>query len=430
MSFSTALSGIRAATLDLEVIGNNIANVSTTGFKQSRAEFADVYAASALGTASTAIGKGVRLQAPAQQFTQGNITFTDNVLDLAINGNGFFMLREPAGSIVYGRAGNFKVDRDDFIVDGNGYRLMAASLDGEMLADGLRIDRSYQNPNATTDIDAVFNLDSRQEAPPAILAFDVTDPDSFNHTTSTTVYDSLGNPHTLTAYFRKNEDDPGATPPVFNSWQVHLRVNGQEVSQMVDPDGDPSDPANLNPFLGGLQFQTDGRLPPLTGMFNGLVFEPPQGVEAGADIMVFDFDMSNSTQFGSNFSVTQLAQDGYTTGQVRTIDVGGDGRILVRYTNGQSQALGQILLANFPNAQGLQALGDTVWAETIASGAAVVSAPQTGGLGTIQSGALEESNVDLTESLIRMIIAQRNFQANAQMIRTTDTVTQTIIQIR
>ncbi len=408
MSFNTALSGIRAASGDLGIIGNNIANANTTGFKGSRADFADVYAASMMGAPGTAIGQGVRLQGAAQHFGQGNISFTGNALDLAVNGRGFFQLSDASGASVYSRAGNFHLDRDGYVVNSDGLFLMARGADQNGAITGgigpMRIDTSYAQPNPTTALNANLNFDARSGETDSAWALigGAPDPAGYNSTTTTSVYDSQGNPHDITLYYSKQ--DPATSP---NSWTVRTMIDGvvQDTTTVVfNDDGSYSSPATIN-----------------------LSWNPGGGATPGQAIAI---DLSKSTQYGSDFAVNSIYQDGFSTGQILGVDIDQEGTIFARYTNGQSRSIGQMVLANFANEQGLQPLGNTAWADTNASGPPIVGAPGTSGLGSIQSGALEESNVDLTEQLVKMIVAQRNFQANAQTIQTEDTITQTIINLR
>jgi flagellar hook protein FlgE len=407
MPFQSALSGLNAATQDLRVIGNNVANSSTIGFKKSRAEFGDVYAATDLGTAADIPGSGVRVNSIAQQFTQGNLQFTDNNLDLAISGGGFFRLSDN-GDTVYTREGAFHVDRDGYIVNNTSQRLTANLADSNGNITGamgeLWLDTSDQQPQATAAIDLGVNLDSSATVP---AAFDVNDPTTYNGSTSLTVYDSLGSSHLGTTYFRKSAD---------NTWESHLFIDGTEAT--------PTAPAT-----GVLTFNTDGTLATPAG---GTVSYDPFAITGAAPLNLTLNYASNvaTTQYGGPFSINSLAQDGFMTGRLTGVDVGEDGIVTARYNNGESKALGQVVLANFANAQGLRQMGDSNWVETADSGPALVGAPGTASLGLVQSGALEASNVDLTEQLVNLITAQRNFQANAQVISTADTITQTIINIR
>lgn len=421
MAFETAVSGINAATADLGVIGNNIANSSTTGFKNSRAEFADVYATSLLGAGSNAIGKGVSLSSVTQEFTQGNISFTNNALDLAINGNGFFLLSDD-GAALYTRAGNFQVDREGYLVTNQNHRLQAFQVNdaGETNGqpDDLRLDTALVDPNPTGSVELTANLDSRALSPsiPFGGPFDAfaspptsPDPNSYNATTAVTVFDGLGNSHVMNLFYVQT-----ATP---NQWEVHTLIDGVTTS---GPDT--------------LTFQSNGRFDPtsLPVQVNvtGWNSVDANGAPTDAPTQDFTIDMSNFTQFGSDFAVSQSVQDGFTTGQLLGLEIDDTGVVFARYTNGQARGLGQIVIAGFSNPNGLQPLGDTNWAETFASGGATLGEPGNAGLGVLQSGALEGSNVDITQQLVNMIVAQRNFQANAQVIQTEDTVTQTIINLR
>jgi len=417
MPFRSALSGINAAAQDLRVIGNNVSNASTTGFKTSRAEFADVYASSD-GAASNAIGAGVRLSGVSQQFGQGNIEFTDNKLDLAVNGRGFFVL-DDNGTRSYTRAGSFKVDRDGFVVNSNADKLVVNNADESGEISGavgpLRLDRSNIIPKSTDRIDVGLNLDSSQR-PPSTTPFNPEVPSSFTHSTSLTVYDSLGAAHLATMYYIKDAEP--------NSWTTHMFIDGKDAKGGTAP-----------PYSGDkLLFNGAGALESVNGVagtgeiqFNGIT------TGTGSEPIDFTVNLNGTTpttQFGTKFSVSALTQNGYTSGRLSGLDIDDTGVIRARYSNGQTRTLGQVSLADFSNPQGLRQLGDTNWAESFASGVPLVGTPGSGSLGQLQSGALESSNVDLTGQLVNMIKAQRNFQANAQVITTADTVTQTIINIR
>lgn len=421
MGFDTAVSGINAATADLGVIGNNIANSSTTGFKTSRAEFADVYAASLFGSGATAVGQGVSLTDVAQEFTQGNISFTNNSLDIAINGNGFFLLSDD-GVPVYTRAGNFKMDSEGYLVTNQDHRLQAFGISANGEINGqprdLRLEATLIDPSPTGTVNIIANLDSRQTPPPIPFGgpFDAfaaiptaPDPDSYNATTSATIYDGLGNAHIMSMYAVKT-----ANP---NEWNIHTLIDGVTTS---GPDV--------------VTFQSNGKFDPASLpvdiSITGWTPLNADGLPTGADAQDVTMSMSQFTQFGADFSVGSIEQNGYTTGQIRGLDIDENGVVFARYTNGQARTLGQIALTDFANPNGLQPLGDTTWGETFASGAGTLNAPGTAGLGVLQSGALESSNVDITQQLVNMIVAQRNFQANAQVIQTEDTITQTVINLR
>jgi|SRR5690554_313233 len=430
MPFNTALSGIRAANTDLKVTGNNIANASTTGFKNSRAEFGDVYASSLIGSGSSAPGSGVNLQKIRQQFSQGNLNFTENQLDLAINGAGMFIVSDQ-GDMLYGRDGTFGLDKDGYIVNNTGSNLQGFVADGQENVGGtlenLRVQVENQAPNTTTEINTSFNLDSRQKVldpnlpPDPVAYFDHEDASTYNHATSVKVYDSLGNPHTLSQYFVKvhDEDNPPMAPSTnVNVWNVHYRIDGQP------PAASPADHTTLT-------FNADGSLESVDGVANMGVFNIPNyALDNGAEPLEIEMDYANSTQFGSTFSVETLDQDGYSTGRLAGIDIDEQGFIFARFTNGRAQTIGQVALANFNNLEALKPVGSTLWAQTAASGELVVGTPGSASLGDIQAGALEESNVDLSEQLVKLIIAQRNFQANSKTIETANQTTQTIINLR
>jgi len=531
MSFNIGLSGLRAASKDLNVTGNNIANAGTVGFKQSRAEFSDVYAASVLGTGKNPQGSGVLMSNISQQFNQGNINYTQNALDLAINGNGFFQVSNN-GAVSYTRAGYFGTDREGFLVDNFGYKLQGFPVDGNgNLQNGvvgdLQIQTTNQEPKATSTINTAFNLNSTLKSPvtwqttydgivdeayqaayaPAYSAelttrtaeyytneginpatataeeqaaaqayaapyaqevgttagnaaaalpatvtaartaadatFDPTDPTTYNNSTSLNVYDSQGNAHVMTQYFVKT----GA-----NSWDMKVLIDGRN----------PADPGQQppQPYVMGLTFNSSGALTgianPESGPFsvgpdlkvtlnsasatnpNGWVPAisdggtpatwSPNGALANPDGIVLDF--SKSSQFASAFAVNSVAQDGYTTGELAGLEIDDTGVIFARYTNGQSKVQGQIILANFANVQGLTPVGKTQWVQSFESGEPVVGTPGSGTLGALQAGALEDSNVELSDQLVNLIVAQRNYQANAKTIETESAITQTIINLR
>ncbi len=403
MSFRVAISGLKAASGDLGVIANNVSNATTNGFKKSRAEFSDVFAVTGLGSSGNTPGSGVRLASISQQFTQGNITFTDNNLDLAISGRGFFIV-DDAGSEVYTRAGSFGVDRDGFLSNSQGKQLIAFSSDNSGNITGaaspIQISTASIPPQATANMEISLNLDAAESQP--LIAFDPNNPASFNHSTSTNIIDTLGNEHLASLYYRRT-----ATP---NQWESFIQVDGVTVG---GPDS--------------VQFSSGGIL---TVLAAGSITIPAFTPTGGGGSMSLTFNYSDTTQFGSPFSVNALSQDGFATGRLSGLDIGGDGIIFARFTNGQSRVEGQLALADFANPQGLSPLSETTWGETFASGSVVVGSPGTSSLGLIQSGALEDSNVEISEELVNMIIAQRSFQANAEVISTTDAVTQSIINLR
>lgn len=400
MPFKVAISGLRAAQTELNVIGNNVANVGTTGFKSSRAEFEDVYTLSNLGVASNSPGRGTNTSRIAQQFTQGNITFTDNNLDLAISGQGFFMV-DDNGTTQYTREGAFSIDRDGYVVNANNQRLIVFGADaaGNILGstEQFQVDTSNIPPNATTSLDLNINFDSEDQIITA--PFDVTDPSTYNESTSTTVYDSLGGSHLMQNYYVKT----GAS-----TWSMRTYVDGNPIS---GPDT--------------LTFNNNGTMVAPTTFATGAFVADP-----AAAPMNLSLNFGQSTQYGGSFDVNSLTQDGYPAGRLSGIDIDSDGVIFARFSNGQSQVQGQVALSNFSNPQGLNPVGGNNWSATFAAGDPVVGPPGSSSLGLVQSGALEDSNVDLSKELVALIIAQRNFQANTEVISTADTVTQSVINIR
>ena len=402
MSFQQGLSGLNAAAKNLDVIGNNVANSGTVGFKQSQAQFADVYANSLTGAGGSSVGIGTKVAQVAQQFTQGNITATNNPLDMAVNGGGFFRM-DNNGEVSYQRNGQFQLDRLGFIVNPTGAQLTGYTANAAgVLSTGapapLSINTTDLVPQVTSDVNAVLNLDSGSTPLPA-AGFDMNDPTTFHNSTAVSVYDSLGNSHTLQTYYLKTA--PGV-------WDVQASLDG-----------------GASFAAGALTFNASGTL---TG--GSPITIPPQALTTGAANLGFPIDYTGTTQFGSAFSVNTLNQDGYTSGRLAGFNIGADGTILGRYTNGQSAVLGQVVLANFANPNGLQQLGNNMWAETSTSGAALVGTPNSGSLGVLQSSAVEDSNVDLTAELVNLITAQRVYQANAQTIKAQDAVLQTLVNLR
>jgi flagellar hook protein FlgE len=632
MGFNTGLSGLRAASVDLDVTGNNIANASTVGFKGSKAQFGDLYASGFLSAGNTNIGDGVRVQDVKQSFSQGNISFTDNGLDMAINGDGFFTLSN-GGEVQYSRAGQFGLDKEGFITNNQNMRLQGFTADDDGNLSGIRGDLQVESgnlpPRRTTELQSDLNLDSRETvlerrvadmgdfsvAPPATgfpqetfeityddgstvtttlnpgnvadysaadmvdvlngpdglsasattqyegiseadvnaaiaagnFSFDlavgnvnvpvdtvgVTDAQSlvtainaaqaptisaslvggnlrlvdnrgnnltagfssngptqapettvgtvrpqadreitdivsttggtnladswtsrsinitnqfnpndqrtYNHATTTTIFDSLGNSHEISQFYVK-QPAPGNGVGV-SEWSIYLQIDGEFVGG-----------TGTNPYQA--RFDQDGNLQSINGDPSGQILiddwipKSADGTPNGADgppapgnpittpipepptTSAFVLNLSETTQYGSEFGVTDQQQNGYTTGRLSGLDVSNEGVLFARYTNGQSQSLGQVSLASFSNTNGLAPVGDTAWVETFESGQPIIGAPDTGTLGAIKASSVEESNVDLSAELVNLIIAQRNYQANAKTIETSDAVTQTIINLR
>jgi len=418
MSFQQGLSGLNATSKSLDVIGNNIANASTYGAKAARAEFADMYAAALNGSGTNNIGIGTTVATVAQQFNQGNITTTDNPMDMAINGAGFFQLSDGANPPSYSRNGQFKIDREGYVVANDGKKLMGYTADATGViqpgvAVPLQLPTGGITPTPTSRIAMEMNLDARKPvtAPPAPPQINFADASTYSNATSLTVYDAKGQDIALTYYFQKSAAD---------TWNVFATANGTTLAGA----------ANAPTPVTTLTFHPDGTFNasssatisiPATTNAQGVATLPIAGV---------GFDLSRATEFGSAFGVTNLTQDGYTAGQLTAVSVDASGIVNAKYSNGQSRPAGQVEIATFRNPQGLQPLGHNDWASTFASGDPVKGAPGTGNLGVLQSGALEESGVDLTGELVNMITAQRVYQANAQTIKTQDQVMQTVVNLR
>ncbi len=429
MAFQQGLSGLRAASNALDVTSNNVANAATVGFKSSQAHFADVYASTLGASGGSQVGIGVSVPAVAQNFAAGNVTVTNNPLDIAINGSGFFRMN-ASGSVTYSRAGQFHLDRSGYIVDDSARRLTGYAVDSTTGTPvistpvDLLLDPSDQPPQATgtvggdfDGVKAVLNFDSRSTVPAdawAVVA-PATLPTTrmYNYSTAVSIYDSLGNPHTLTIYARK--------AAAANTWDVYTATDT----------GAPVPPAtSMVPVIAGpvsVAFDSSGKL---TAAPNGVLPLSIALSNGAATPLAFDLDFTGSTQFGSNFGVNQLKQDGYAPGRLTGMTVAVDGIILGSYSNGQSRTMGQIALSSFTNPDGLASMGGNQWLETADSGSPLTGTPNSASLGVLQSAAVEESNVDLTSELVNMIVEQRNYQANAQSIKTQDQILQTLVNLR
>ncbi|HJR28497.1 MAG TPA: flagellar hook protein FlgE, partial [Pseudomonas sp.] len=399
MSFNIGLSGLYAANKQLDVTGNNIANVATTGFKSSRAEFEDVYSATRLGTGSKTIGNGVRLANVSQQFSQGDVNNTGNVLDMGIQGNGFFILSDN-GSLSYTRAGAFKTDAENYVVDNNGNRLQGYGVDSNgkiingVLTD-LKIDTSSLKPNPTTKVDQTMNLNSA-ETLPTVTTFSPTDTNSYNKTISTKVYDSQGNEHTMDQYYVKTGT---------NAWRVHTYMDGRSPANpattppvAITADITFNSDGSINTLTAGAGWTKVGNTLTMTGWVPGAItnaattpvtWGPNGSVAATGGIA---FNMALTTSYNSPTARTAQFQDGYATGQISSLTIDASGIMTANFSNQQTKAIGQVAVASFANEQGLQPIGGTRWKETFASGVAGVDAPKTGTLGSVVSNSLEESN--------------------------------------
>jgi flagellar hook protein FlgE len=422
MGFATALSGLNAAANNLSVTGNNIANANTTGFKESRSEFVDVYTNSIGGVSKTQTGAGVRVAEVAQQFNQGTLDLTGNSLDMAINGEGFFTLADnptDLNSLVYSRAGAFEVNKDGIVTNTQGQALLAYKPNGTTVADGfsagvlttVSLNTGAGLPVPTTKMDLGVNLDANSPAiDPAVNPFDPLDLKTYTTQTSATIYDSLGVSHTLTTYFVAGAVAAG--PQATRDWTAYHYID--------------SEPVDATPAT--MIFDSTGKLTvPATGQVLLNAWTPPN---SSASPITVTMDYTGSTQLSSAFSVDALKQNGLAAGKLIGIAIDDFGVVFARFSNGGSTPLGKVALTRFANPQGLAKLGDTTWGQSSASGAPISGEPGTGNFGLIQSGALEQSNVDLSKQLINLIIAQQAYQANSQTISTENTIIQTILNIR
>lgn len=419
MGFEQGLSGLEASSQNLSVIGNNVANASTVGFKASEVLFSDVYANSLSGAGASQVGIGVSVGSVEQQFTQGTITSSSNPMDIAINGGGFYQMSNN-GTISYTRNGQFQLDKSGNIVNAAGDILQGYSANSAgVLQTGstanLTINTANIAPSATTKVDAVLNLDS-QDAIPATTPFSATNSATYNNSSSVTIYDSLGNSHVLQSYYVLTGTTGGAsgTEP---TWEVYATLDGTAVAG-ANPDGS----------VGTLTFTSAGAID-TTATTVPIAMSLPL-TNGATTPLAFNLDFTGTTQYGAAFATTTLTQDGYTSGQLSGFSASADGTIVGTYTNGKSATLGQIALASFTDPNGLQNLGNNEWAATATSGAALVGTPGTGNLGVLQSSATEDSNVDLTSQLVNMITAQENYQANSQTIKTEETILQTLVTLR
>jgi len=475
MPFRIALSGLHSSSTDLKVTGNNIANSSTTGFKRSRAEFVDVYASAYGAITSVTNGSGVRTPNIRQMFAQGNIEYTDNSTDLAITGQGFFVVEDTKGRYLT-RNGTFGLDRDGNVVNSTGQTLQVfppvtvgnqTTFNTGSLVD-VQLNNTIGAPVATTRADINVNLDANilptsffntnasAMPPPAVpvppaaaggvgnvydhttgpIAFNRADPTTFHHVTATTVYDSLGGDHVAQMYFRKVDNDSLATPPAVNNlWQVISYIDGVELPPSSTGVAGGPPPANGQGVV--LEFNSDGTM--ANAMYDGIAAAALPNTEiafssftpnTGANPIDISIDFARTTQYGDDFAVNLLSQDGFTTGRLTGFDVEENGTVFARYTNGNAEVLGMVALANVANPEGLRQRGDSLWVETFDAGDTVLGEPGTASLGLIQSGALESSTVEIADELVNMIVSQRNYQANAQVITTADQLTQTLLNIR
>ncbi|MBJ9623338.1 flagellar hook protein FlgE [Burkholderia multivorans] len=413
MGYQQGLSGLAGASNALDVIGNNIANANTVGFKSSTAQFSDMYANSIATSVNTQIGIGTALASVQQQFGQGTINTTNSSLDVAINGNGFFQMSNN-GTITYTRDGTFQRDKNGYIVNSQGLNLMGYAADKNGVINTaqtvpLQAPTTNIAPTATTKITGQFNLNS-QDTVPTKTPFDANDTTTYNYSTSIQVYDSLGGSQAVNIYFVKS---------AAGTWEAYAGVQGGTTNDLGTIQFDSS---------GAISGTTTGSPATPTAALGQFQFTVPN-TDGSATPQTLTLDLTGTTQYGGKDGVNNLAQDGYASGTLTTFTIGTDGKLTGNYSNGQTAVLGQIALANFNNPNGLVNIGGNQYAETAASGVPQISVPGSTNHGTLQGSALENSNVDLTSQLVNLITAQRNYQANAQTIKTQQTVDQTLINL-
>jgi flagellar hook protein FlgE len=436
MSFQTGLSGLNVSSKSLDVIGNNIANANTVGFKSSRNEFSELVSSSLGAGGSGGAGIGAATAAIAQQFSQGNVNITGNSLDVAINGGGFFQITKTDGSSAFTRDGQFKLDKDGNIITNTGANLMGYPTDLKGVPTSITTQKMSIPTGApiaasqTTAITAEFNLDAR-----AKIAATVVPPTPIGtYGTSITTYDSQGVAQPFNMYFNKIDPTTSGLPVPLS---LAAAVN-QNTDQWAIYDTSVVDLAtNTPPPIGYLAFDSTGKL---AATYDAALAETttlgqlPVTITPAPPSIVLPYiptlDLTKTSQYGTSFNVSNLAQDGYTAGDLTGLSIDPTGIITTRYSNGQTQSRGQISLADFRNVQGLKPIGGGEYLESFSSGQPVQGAPGVGKFGELRAGAVEESNVDLTAELVNMMTAQRNYQANAQTIKTQDQVMQTLVNLR
>lgn len=420
MSFYTSLSGLQAAQTDMSVISHNIANVATNGFKKSRTDFSDVIASSLAVDPTKMVGSGVVVKQNKQQFSEGNLTTTSSSLDIAISGDGFFAIKTSGANpaVNYTRNGSFSVDTNRFVTDAQGSYLQAYPVDqdGNVTATGsdgmqnVQLPETSGTPKATSSVALKMNLASGAEVPAG--AFDRTDANTYNNATATTIYDADGNAQTLTNYYVKQNPAAGSTD---TKWSVYTFVGNQALT----PSGGTSPQTLVFNSTGALTSPASGAI-----AYNSFM---PVGSSAAQTVT---FSVAGTTSLSSQFSVASRSQDGKASGQLSGVTVDENGIITASYSNGDAKKLGKVALANFNNPAGLRQLGTSYWAATGVSGEAAMGAANENGFGNLMSGTLEGSNVDVTEELVALIAAQRNFQANSKALDTQNQVSQTIFNLR
>lgn len=407
MSFSQGLSGLNAASQALDVVGNNIANSQTVGFKSGSVAFADVFAGSQ-------VGMGVQVAGVNQNFSDGVLGAGAGKLDMGIQGNGFFRLVSEAGSVFYSRNGQFDTDQNGYIINNQGMHLTGYQATGTPPAiqpgatpGPIQIPTGQMGARASDSGTTKGNLNSGDKVPTG--PFNAKDPTTYNSVTTVDAYDSLGNKHSISLYYVKTAD---------NKWTVY---SSDSTSPELDASGNPSFQQTA------LEFDSSGQLiPGATGM-------PKIHVQGesynGGTALNFDLDVTGLTQQASETAFDSPTTTGYPPGMMTGYVVGDNGKIVASYSNGESQLLGQVVLSNFTNPSGLSPQGNNCWVETPESGQPVTGIANTGNLGSLYGGKLEASNVDLSQEMVNMIVYQRNYQSNSQTIKTQSEILQTLVNL-
>lgn len=420
MSMLVAMTGLNAAQADLAATSNNIANVGTIGFQRSRAEFGDMYTNSPYSSPRTQVGSGTQLSAVRQSFAQGAIESSDNMLDMALAGPGFFAMQteKDGGQAIYSRAGAFSLDKEGYIVDNGGNYLLSypVAQDGSLLSQSMKETRPLrvpmmsgvasptQNVNISVNVSSSQTAIGQQSAVPPTVAFNPEDPTSYANKAPVTVLDSNGLPQDATVFFIKTEQPTATTTDT--EYSVHLMIGSELLT--------PSDPAKI-----ALRFDTFG-----------FMYQGTDDIEFVGNSQTVNFNFTGSQMTKENFAVLQQVQDGETQNALTGLQVDEVGNIWASYSGQEAIALGMVGLANFTNPHGLRQIGNANYIVSPDSGPARVGQPGTGGFGSLRSGALENSNVDLTAELVNLITAQRNYQANAKAMETSQTLSQTILNMR
>ncbi|MBS6736995.1 flagellar hook protein FlgE [Phytobacter diazotrophicus] len=423
MAFSQAVSGLNAAATNLDLIGNNIANSATYGFKSSTASFADMFAGSK-------VGLGVKVAGVTQDFNDGTTTSTGRGLDVAISQNGFFRLVDTNGSVYYSRNGQFTLDENRNLVNMQGLQVTGFPASGTPPTiqsganpTGINIPTTLMSAQITTTATMPVNLNSSSKTP-TVTTFDPTNADSYNLKGPITVYDSQGNAHDMNVFYVKSATNN-------NTWDVYTQdssVTGStatKAAQMVfNQNGGLQGVYNytFNTTTGNYDLSTTANTNPAITVTSGTL--------NGATAATFSLSFLNSMQQNTTSAVVSTSQNGYKPGSMVSYTINDDGTVVGSYSNEQKQVLGQIVLANFANNEGLKSEGDNVWSATTASGVALLGTAGTGNFGSLTNGALEASNVDLSKELVNMIVAQRNYQSNAQTIKTQDQILNTLVNLR